>query len=114
MECQECRKGVHLDRPKFLDFDEAALTGWRDHPVSAALVEWLAWEADQCNFSCAALLRQGEVRKATAAAGKAEAWQEALSHCYRKDKPPEEAEAPFVDPAYRFSPDKAPFDEGNE
>lgn len=82
--------------------------------MSAALIEWLAWEADQCNYSCAALLRQGEVRKATAAAGKAEAWQDAIRQCHRQDKPPEEPEERFVDPAYRFSPDKAPFTEGND
>lgn len=103
-----------MDRPKFLDFDEAALAGWRDHPVSAAMIDWFAWEADQSNYTCAALLRQGEVRKATAAAGKAEAWEDAIRQCHRHDKPKEEPEAPFVDPAYRFSPEKAPFDEGND
>lgn len=100
-----------MDRPKFLEFSEDALADWRGHPVTAALLEWFAWEGDQSNYACAALLRKGEDRKAMSIAGKAEAWEEALRQCYRKDAVPEPIPEPFVDPTFRFQPYLAPKDQ---
>lgn len=103
-----------MDQPKFLEFSEETLADWRGHPVTAALLEWFAWEGDQASYACAAMLRKGDARKAMSIAGKAEAFEEALRQCFRKEAAKEEVPEPFVHPAFRFNPEDAPKDQLKE
>lgn len=99
--------------PAFLQIPSEELVTWRSsHPVSEMILEWMAWEADQSNYKCAALLRNGEKDKATAMAGEASAWEKAIALLTRKDpvKQEEEKET-FIEPAYRFNPEMAPAEE---
>lgn len=97
-----------MERPKFLDLDEKTRATWRSDPITGAMLEWIAWEADRCNYSASALLRKGQEKQATAIAGKAEAMEEILMIVHRKDPEPEPKDEPFMDPVFRFNPELAP------
>jgi len=91
------------DRPKFLNLDEASIANWREHPVTAALLEWLALEADRLNYESGLQVRKQQFHEAAAMSGKAEFAETLWKSCHRKDAPKEEDnERPFVDPAFRF------------
>ena len=92
---------------KFDEFNAATLSEWRNHPVSSALLEWIALEGDRANYECAALLRKGKSKQAMSMAGKAQAFENVLSACHRQDPPAEPPAEPEIDPAYRFNPEMA-------
>jgi len=91
-----------LDRPKFLDLDEASIANWRQHPATAAMLEWLAFEADRLNYEAGIQVRKQQFHEAAAMSGKAEFAEMLWKSCHRKDAPKEEQETEFVDPVYRF------------
>lgn len=103
-----------MPRPAFLELKAATIAEWRGHPVSSAMVDWIAWEADRCNYECAALLRKGRDAEARSVAGKAEALEEILAIVHRQDAPEEPKEEPFIDPVFRFEQQQEGANAGTE
>lgn len=89
----------------FWELKEDHLLEWRQHPVTASLLQALQADMDNGLKTCAELSASGEVARSAAASGNAWEAERILKGIVvrREERPPEAQDTTFVDRATRLS-----------